>query len=130
MVHRGVGRDFDGRGGFAAEHRAAAGGEDQDIGAAGHDARHAHGIVSRRVHDHEAFCLDRLRVTYDIDEGRAAALGYGAQRFFIDRGESAFLVPRRGIVVDLGAENARVPFPPFDPLDELFANSPADGSSR
>src|SRR5262249_54264918 len=53
-----------------------------------------------------------------------------AEGFFEDRGEAALLVADRGVVVDLGAEDARVPLPPLDALDELFADGPANGAAR
>src|SRR5262249_35503049 len=129
-VHRRVGGDLDRRGGFAAEHRAAAGGEDKHVGAAGDDAGHAHRIVTGCVHDDKAFCFDRLGVVNDVHHGGATALGDGAEGLLVDRREAAVLVAGRGVVVDLGAEDARVPFPPLDALDKLFADGPADRAAR
>ena len=130
VVHRRVGGHLDRRRRFAAEDGAAPGREDQHVGAAGDDAGHADGIVAGRVHDDEALGPHRLGVADDIDQGGAASLGDGAERLFVDGGQAAFLVAGGGIVVDLGAENAGVPFPPFDAFDQLFADCAADGPAR
>ena len=74
--------------------------------------------------------LHRLGVVDHIDQGRAAALGDGAERLLVDGRQAAFLVAGRGIVVDLGAEDAGVPLPPLDALDQLFADRAADGAAR
>ena len=126
LIHRRIGRHLDRRRRLAAEHRAAPGREDQHIGSARDDAGHAHGIVAGRVHHDEALGLDRLRVVNHVHHRRAAALGDGAERFFVDRRQAAFLVAGRWIVVDLGAEDAGVPLPPLDALDQFLADFLAD----
>ena len=67
VVERGVGGDLDRGGGFAAEDGASAGREDADVGAAGDDAGHAHGVVAGRVHDDEALGLHGLGVADDVE---------------------------------------------------------------
>src|SRR5262249_42159948 len=130
LEHRGVDGDFDAGGGFATEDAAAAGGEDQDIGAAGDDASHANRIVAGGVHDHKAFGFHGLGITDDVDQGGTASLGDGAQGFFVDGSQAAFLVAGGGIVIDLGPKDTGVPLPPFDALDKLFAHLAAYGPAR
>ncbi len=130
VVHGRIGGDLDRRGRLAAEDAAAAGGEDQHVGAAGDDAGHTYRIVAGGVHDHEALGRHCLSVADDIDQGGTASLGDGAEGFFVNGGQAAFLVAWGGVVVDLGPEDAGVPFPPLDALDELFADLPADGPAR
>src|SRR5207244_516120 len=104
--------------------------EDADVGAAGDDAGHAHGIVAGRVHDHEALGRHRLGVADDVDHRRAAGFGDGAEGLFVNGGEAALLVADAGIVVDLGAKDAGVPLPPLDAFDEFFADGFRDGPPR
>src|SRR5207248_3325219 len=65
-----------------------------------------------------------------IHKGRAAALRDGAQRLFVYGGQAAFLIAGRRIVVDFRAEDAGVPLPPFDALDEFLAHLAGDGPAR
>src|SRR5262245_54728519 len=74
-VHQRVRRQLDGWDRLAAEHRAAPGGEADDVAAAGHEAGDRHGVVTRRVHEHEAARGDRLAVLEDVHHRRRAALG-------------------------------------------------------
>src|SRR5439155_4241371 len=129
LVHGRVGCHLDRRRRLAAEHGAAAGGKDQDVGAARDDAGHAHRVVTGRVHDDEAPGLDRLGVADHIPERRAATLGDGPERLLVNGRQPAFLVAGRRVVIDLRAEDAGVPFPPLDALDELFPNLAADGTA-
>ena len=94
----------------------------QHVGAAGDDAGHAHRVVAGRVHDDEALRRHRLGVVDDVDQRGAAALGDRAERLLVDRRQAAFLVAGRRVVVDLGAEDAGVPLPPLDALDQLLAD--------
>ena len=92
LVHRRVGGDLDRRHRLAAEATAAAGGEDHHVGAAGDDARDAGRVEAGRVHEDEALGGHRLGVLIDLDQRRRAAFGDGAERFFGDGGQPAFLV--------------------------------------
>src|SRR5262245_53871722 len=95
LIHGRVGGDFDRWSRLAAEYRPSSGGKHQDVGASSYNSSHAHGIISRRVHDDEAFGFHRLGITHDLNEGRAASLGNGAKRFLIDGGQPAVLIARR-----------------------------------
>src|SRR5262249_38932281 len=92
LVHGRVGGDLDAGSGLAAEDAAAAGGEDQHVGAAGDDPGHAHRIMAGRVHDNEALGFDGLGIADHVHHGGAASLGDGAQGFLVDGGQAAFLV--------------------------------------
>ena len=98
--------------------------------AAGHEAGDARRIEAGRVHEDEALCRHGLGVFIDLGHGGGAGFGDGAERFFVDRRQAAFLVAERGIVVDLDAEQAGVPQPPLDALDELLGDGGARGPPR
>ena len=86
VVDGGVGGDFEGWGGFAAEDGAAAGGEADDIGSAGDLAGGGDGIEAGRVHEDEAGGVDGFGVEVDLVEVGGAAFGDGAEGFFEDGG--------------------------------------------
>src|SRR5262249_42900469 len=86
--------------------------------------------VAGGVHDHKAFGFHGLGITDDVDQGGTASLGDGAQGFFVDGSQAAFLVAGGGIVIDLGPKDTGVPLPPFDALDKLFAHLAAYGPAR
>src|SRR5262245_50999205 len=122
VVERGVRRHLDRRGRLAPEHAPPAGREDEYVRPAGHDPGHAHRVVTGRVHDHHSLRFDRLGILDDIDHGGAPGLGDRAEGLFVDGGEPALLVPHRWVVVDLHPEDAGIPLPPLDPLDQLLAD--------
>src|ERR1700692_4147523 len=68
LVHRRVGRKLDRRRGLAAEHAAAARGEADEVGAAGHLPGRRDRVVAGRVHEDKALFGDRFRVVHDLDE--------------------------------------------------------------
>ena len=117
-----VGRDLDRRRGLGAEGRAAAGGEDHDLGAAGDLAGRRHRVVAGGVHEDEAGLGDGLGVLIDRGQRRGAALGGGAERFLEDRGQAACLVAGRGVVVHRAAVERGVVLPPADALDQLLGD--------
>src|SRR6266545_4654629 len=124
-VHERVGGELDRGHGLAAEHRAAAGGEADEVAAAGHETGDGDGIVPRRVHEDEAARGDRLAVEEHVGHRGGTALGHAAQRLLEDRGDAARLVAGGGIVVH-ALDAAAVPLPPLVAIDELLGHRLAD----
>eukprot|EP01136_Pigoraptor_vietnamica_P022749 Opistho-1_new@6175 len=122
LPQRRVGRQLERRRGRAAIGRAAPRREADQVRAARHLARGAHGVVARRVHVDEAVRGDGLGVLVHGFEVAGAALGDRAQRLLEDGGESARLVARRGVVVHLALVDLGVVLPPLDAVHELLAH--------
>ena len=129
VVHRRVRGHLDRRGRLATIHAAAARGEDADVGAARDDARHADRVVTRCIHHHEALGCDRGGVGNHVNHRGAARLRDCAEGLFVDRGQAAFFVAGRRVVVDLGSEDAGVPLPPLDAFHEFLAHGLRHGST-
>src|SRR6266508_3542524 len=110
-VHERVGGELDRGHGLAAEHRAAAGGEADEVAAAGHETGDGDGIVPRRVHEDEAARGDRLAVEEHVGHRGGTALGHAAQRLLEDRGDASRLVAGGGIVVHALDDTAAPPPP-------------------
>ena len=108
--------------GLRAEGRAAAGGEADDLRAAGDLAGDGGRVVAGAVHEDEALRRDLLGVERDVGERRDAALRGGAERLLQDRRQPARLVAGRGVVVHVALVAARVVLPPADAVDELLAD--------
>ena len=125
-----VGRDLDRRRGLRAEGRAAAGGEDHDLGAAGDLAGRRDRVVAGGVHEDEAGLGDGLGVLVDGGQRRRAALGGGAERLLEDGGQAALLVAGRGVVVHRAAVDRGVALPPADALDQLVGDLGAGGAAQ
>src|SRR6185437_16159434 len=117
-----VGGELDRGRRLAAISRAAAGGETEDVGAAGDLARRRHRVVARRVHEHEALGGDRLGVFVNFVECGRPALRRRAERFLENGGEAPGLVAGRGVVVHLPAVAVTILLPPADALDKLLAD--------
>ena len=108
--------------GFEPKARAAAGGEADELAAAGDLAGRGGRVVAGRVHEDEALRRDLVGVERDVGERRGAALGRRAERFFQDRREAAGLVAGRGVVVHLALVAGGVVLPPADAVDQLLAD--------
>ena len=126
VVHFRIGRQLEAGRRFAAIDRAATGGEADHIGARGDLAGDRTGIITGAVHEHETLGVDRLAIAIDAAQIGGAALGKGAQRFFQNGGQAAGFVTGRGVVVHGAAIALGILLPPFDPLDQLFADLAAD----
>ena len=125
-----VGRDLDRRGGLRAEGRAAAGGEDHDLGAAGDLAGGRDRVVAGGVHEDEAGLGDGLGVLVDGGQRRRAALGGGAEGLLEDGGQAALLVAGRRVVVHRAAVDLGVALPPADALDQLVGDFRRGGAAQ
>jgi hypothetical protein len=77
---------------LVAGDRAAAGGEGDEVAAAGDLAGHGGRVVAGRVHEDEARLRHLLGIFVDGVERHRAALGDGAERLFQNGGEAAGLV--------------------------------------
>jgi hypothetical protein len=108
---RGVGGQLQAGRRRAAVGRPAAGGEADQVGAAGHLAGGRHRVVARRVHVDEAAGGDGSANSRPRRPG-GAALGDGAQALLQDGGQPAGLVAGRRVVVHLHAVARGVGLPP------------------
>ena len=130
LPQRGVGRELHRRRGRAAVGRPAPGGEADQVRATGHLSRRRNRVVARCIHEHQAGCLDRLRVFVDFGQVGRPAFGNAAQGLLQHRRQAAGLVAGRRVVVHRGAIAGTEVLPPANALDQLAAHFRCGGSPR
>src|SRR6185503_15433187 len=88
LIHMGEERcvrgDFDAWSRLAAIDTSPSGGKNPDIATARHQSGHAHGIVTRSVHEAKSGRGDRLGVLIDRCQRRLPALGHSTKALFVN----------------------------------------------
>ncbi|MND93407.1 hypothetical protein D3C80_855940 [compost metagenome] len=110
--------------------RAAAGGEGDQVGPAGHLTGGRDRVVAGGVHEHQALGSHGLRVLIHIDQVAGACLGHCAQGFLEDSGQPPCLVAGRGVVVQFGVHTLAVVFPPANARHQLLPHLTAYRAAR
>src|SRR5262249_43156260 len=100
LVQRRVRGDFDRRSRFAAVTASPAGGEHDDVRAAGDDAGDRSRVEAGSVHDDKTALGDWLAVLVDGPERGRAGFCDRAEGLFVDGRQAAALVADGGVVID------------------------------
>ena len=126
-----VGRDAQHRRDGVARGRAQAGGEDDELAAAGDDAAHAGGIVARRVHDNEALvALELRRIGIDGVDGAVTRLVDAAEGLLLEGRETARHVAGAGVTLaHLGTKGLHVLLVVAHDLEDLLAHLGRGGAT-
>ena len=81
------------------------------------------------VHQHQALCGHGFGVLIDFVQRRRARFGDRPERLFGDGRQPARFVADRRVVVQFRSEDARVPLPPLDPLEQLVGHRRRAGAA-
>src|SRR5690606_14857253 len=116
LVHFGIRGDLDAGRRLEAGYRTATRGEADHIAATGHLPGHGNGVITRRVHEHEAGFSHGFSEFIDGIERHGATLGNSSERLFQNGDETAELVAMGWDVVEIVAIVRGVYTPPVDAL--------------
>ena len=95
----GIGGDLHG-GHESAEGRAAAGGEEYDVAAAGGEGRGGYEVVAGGGEQVQTVGREAVAILHDTADGSLTALLGASEGFVLEGGDAAGLVARRGILAD------------------------------
>ena len=102
----GVGGDLEGGRGRPVR-GAAAGGEEDQMGAGGGERGRRDPVVARAGDQGEAALLPALAVADDVHDRHGAGLADAAERLLLQGGDAAFAVAGRRVLVDLAGRSRR-----------------------
>src|SRR5688572_28557229 len=117
-----MGRYFDARRWFAAIHASAPRRKHGHIASPRDQARHAHWIETRCVHETQPLVFNRLCILINLLQARLPALGNRPQALLENRRQPPLYVAERWIVIDRRTVLPHVILPPMNEANELLAD--------